>query len=614
MTRYTVLTIYAALIALIAGCSGGAQPQLPPADRDVAALASPQDALDTSAIVMSFTPEVLTRPEASGMLAGSIAPGSGPLIQHAGYARAAAELAARYGLTRSVEVYAGHVAMARFELPADADGEALLAQLRADYAGQADYIGYDVMLQPCWQPNDTFYDPAHEYYQWYLDTLNMPQAWDITRGSNDVLLAVIDTGARLTHDDLQPGVLDPQVHFPAHNLDIVNNDNTVEDLVGHGTAIAGTMVGTSDNGQGIASVAPDCRVVPIKIMHDSGGAPAAYIVAGIMLAIELDCDIISFSYRMYADVPQIADAVQSVADAGIPFFVAAGNDGEDGDFDYGNTTAYPAGYATTISVAGTTDTDARWSHSNRDPMVDISAPGWSITTTANTGDDWFNAYSGTSFSCPIAAAVAGLMLTVDPELTPEDIRSILVETGAPTTGFPAGLDAPRVDALAALERVAEAIVDPWLTGISVAENAVGSVPGTGSLLVAPTGYQDLARVEYTVDLYDSDRDFTRTATTGPYNLTLELNTSGLPNHIGEVRAVGYAADDTPTLTVSTEFYVYNVPGDTNADGAINAADLLPIEQHIGAQSGGPGFVPFWDCDNNGVVNEADAAVVGYNWD
>ncbi len=333
-------------------------------------------------------------------------------------------------------------------------------------------------------PDDQFFD-----LQWHYEAINIPQAWDLSTGSPDVVVAVIDTGVLLGHPDLQ-GQLTDGYDFVAANRsndgdgpDANPNDAGDARIAGassfHGTHVSGTVAARTGNAIGVAGVGFNSRVMPIRVLGING-TTSAELINAILFAADLPngegvrpsrpADIINMSLGGGSFNQCEQNAIVDAVDAGVIVVAAAGNDGDDAP-------SYPAAYDGVVSVAATTISNARASYSNFGPSVDVAAPGGSSTTDLNgdgfgdgvastVGDDTngpvrfgYGFQNGTSMAAPHVAGVLALMKAAYPGLTPAQVDAELAagtltaDLGAPgrDDAFGNGL----IDASAAVTRAFE---------------------------------------------------------------------------------------------------------------------------------------------------------------
>ncbi len=302
-------------------------------------------------------------------------------------------------------------------------------------------------------PNDTNYG-----LQWHYRTINLPQAWDITQGSDNVIVAVIDTGVLMNHPDLQgrltstgydfisddarsgdgtPGI-DPNPDDPGDRL----NESTTSSF--HGTHCAGTVAASTNNARGVAGAGWNTKIMPIRVLGKGGGTTYD-IIQGVLYAAREPNDsetlpaqaaaIISMSLGGSGSSTSFQTAINTVRSKGVIVIAAAGNAAT-------STPSYPASYDGVISVSAVNINSTLASYSNYGQYIDVAAPGgdsgdqdgdgyadkvWSTCGTDASGSIVFNymAYQGTSMATPHVAGVVALMKALRPSLTPAQLDGYL---------------------------------------------------------------------------------------------------------------------------------------------------------------------------------------------
>ncbi|KUL30628.1 S8 family peptidase [Streptomyces regalis] len=249
-----------------------------------------------------------------------------------------------------------------------------------------------------------------------IDQRNLPRDNSYTypdSAGQGVTAYVIDTGVRITHSDFGGRA--------SYGYDAVDNDNTAQDGHGHGTHVAGTVAGSS------YGVAKKAKIVGVRVLNNSGEGTTAQVVAGIDWVAQnaVKPAVANMSLGGGADTA-LDTAVRNAIAAGVTFAVAAGNESTNA------STRSPARVTEAITVGATTNTDAKASYSNYGTVLDLFAPGSSITSTWNTSDSATNTISGTSMATPHVAGAAALYLAANPSATPSQVSSAL--TSAATTG------------------------------------------------------------------------------------------------------------------------------------------------------------------------------------
>jgi subtilisin family serine protease len=261
--------------------------------------------------------------------------------------------------------------------------------------------------------------------QWYLDSLNFGEAWSQimalpTRGR--IKVAVIDSGFDVDHNDLQRNLAIRK------GINIVNGGTNLSPVNPHGTGTIGILAATSGNGKGISQAAWTARAIPVRVSNRSDGAASTFDLAnGIRYAADQGARVINLSYTG-VQLGSLNSAAKYAQKKGAVVFMAAGNDGK----------KHPRwkNQKQLVAVGSTDRGNGLSSFSSRGSFVDLVAPGRDILSL--TTNDRTRTWSGTSFSSPIAASIASLMLTANPELGPWQVRKLLAQTA--TDLGPAGRD------------------------------------------------------------------------------------------------------------------------------------------------------------------------------
>lgn len=230
--------------------------------------------------------------------------------------------------------------------------------------------------------------------QWALSKIQAVDAWQVTSGSPDILIAVLDTGIDQQHEDLADKVV-ASVNF--------TDSPTVSDVYGHGTHVAGIIAASVDNDFGIAGLAPDCRLMNVKVANDRGLCDAAAVAKGIVWAIDNGARVINLSLTISEPTQSLEKAVDYAWSKGAVIIAAAGNDG-------GTTPMYPAFFAHSLSVTSTDRDDRPGRMAKHGDWVDVAAPGVNIYSTLP--DNSYGYKSGTSMAAAYVAGMAGLLFTV----------------------------------------------------------------------------------------------------------------------------------------------------------------------------------------------------------
>lgn len=269
------------------------------------------------------------------------------------------------------------------------------------------------------------------------------KAWEITRGSRAVKIAVIDTGIDYRHPDLkdnmlineaelngQAGVDDDGNGFvdDVYGYDFAGKDGDPMDGHSHGTHCAGTIGALHDNGVGVAGVMSEVSFLAVKFLSDSGSGSTADAISAIDYATIRGVDIMSNSWGGGGYSEALKQAIVRASEAGIIFTAAAGNSGSNND----NTPHYPSNYdvENVISVAASTAQDdlASFSCYGR-RTVHIAAPGHRILSTTKNGG--YAVYSGTSMATPHVTGALGLLIAQEGRMPVAEVRERLMATSEP---------------------------------------------------------------------------------------------------------------------------------------------------------------------------------------
>jgi thermitase len=242
-------------------------------------------------------------------------------------------------------------------------------------------------------------------------------AWDAVKGDAEVVIAIVDTGVDMTHPDLSAKIV-------STGHDFANDDDDATDDHWHGTHVAGIAAADTGNSAGIAGVAWNCRILPVKVTDQNGDGYYSWIIDGIIWATDNGADVINLSLGGDVADPFLEDACKYAHDHGVIIAAAAGNDGVSG-------VLYPAAYDDyVIAVAASDYNDALASFSNFGPEVDVAAPGVWILSTApqwyvGEGELPYLFASGTSAATPHVAGMAALIRSAKPDLTADEIMLIV---------------------------------------------------------------------------------------------------------------------------------------------------------------------------------------------
>ncbi|WP_405070825.1 S8 family serine peptidase [Kribbella sp. NBC_01510] len=296
------------------------------------------------------------------------------------------------------------------KIKGDLSAPELLKKVKADPTVELASLNYKRYATAV--PNDEFYGTDQAAY---LNTVRMPQAWDLSKTTGSQIVAVLDTGVDAGHPDLV-GHLVTGYNATSPNRGPIDDN-------GHGTMTLGIIAAAANNGEGIAGVGWNVKAMPVKVLASDGSGYDVDIAEGIDWAVAHGAKVINMSLGGPGDNPILHQAVSDAVNAGVTVVAAAGNDGS-GDLQY------PASYTEAIAVAATDANGALTDFSSFGDWVDIAAPGWDILSTgprsltaAGHLPYWY--CTGTSCSAPIVAGVAALVKNKYPSLGPYDIAQRL---------------------------------------------------------------------------------------------------------------------------------------------------------------------------------------------
>ncbi|MFD1394548.1 S8 family peptidase [Kroppenstedtia eburnea] len=251
-----------------------------------------------------------------------------------------------------------------------------------------EYAEPNYIVKTQWTPNDPYFSSQ----QYGPQIMKAESAWDVTRSSSSVRIAIVDTGVQANHPDLSGKVI--------NGYDFVDRDWNPNDLNGHGTHCAGIAAASTNNGTGIAGMAPNASIYAVRVLDANGSGSLNNVADGIVHAADNGAKVISLSLGSTGTSSTLENAVNYAWNKGSVVVAAAGN--------AGNTVRnYPAAYSNAIAVASTDRNDRKSSFSTYGSWVDVAAPGSDIYSTYPTSR--YASLSGTSMATPHVAGVAGLL-------------------------------------------------------------------------------------------------------------------------------------------------------------------------------------------------------------
>ncbi|MDP2345684.1 MAG: S8 family serine peptidase [Deltaproteobacteria bacterium] len=373
-------------------------------------------------------------------------------------------------------------------------------------------------------PDDEFFA-----FQWHYTAISVPDAWEITKGDPGIVGAVIDTGILFAHPDLADRIVggadlidDADVANDGDGRDD-DGDDAGDNSCGsgchshHGSHVGGTMGASTDNGTMVSGITWEGGLLAVRTLGDGGGS-LNDIADGIEWSIGNDvdgvrsnptpADVLNMSLGGQGESQALNESVSNAVDAGAIVLVAAGNDDQDAE------AFTPANAPDSITVAsvgnGAGGTPVKASYSNFGPLVDIAGPGGEQAVdndddgngdgVLSTIGDFVAFYQGTSMATPHVAGVAMLMKSVNPDLTQDEVRTILQETADTDIDCDVGCGAGQLNAFGAVTAAQNGGV---ADGIAASGVRVGRGSTKGIMVFRNFG--DSA-VNATFEVGGSDRD------------------------------------------------------------------------------------------------------------
>ncbi|MCX7993873.1 MAG: S8 family serine peptidase [Fimbriimonadales bacterium] len=464
-----------------------------------------------------------------------------------------------------------------------ADMRAVAAQLRKSGWFEAAEPNWHIHLADGWTPNDTFYpqQPALPY-------INAPQAWSLWRGDDRFVMAILDTGVRLDHLDLQPRLL-PGYDFGGDANGV--RDSNPSDFHGHGTFVAGIASAVTNNNRGVASVAPNGKILPVKVFRDSGQGFLNDIVDALNYAVTQGAHSINLSLGG-SSWGSFASVLNDVWNAGVVIAAAAGNTNSTSPF-------YPAWYTPCIAVAACNLDGTKSGPSTYGSWVDVAAPSGDVYSTTRDGNNTYGRNMGgfTSYAAPFVTAQAALLYSLVAD-GPNDrsvarvqaVRELIESTAMPVNYVAHGI----INLQASVEK---AMTVPVRGRVQI-QNYAGSYTGrTVEVVLRPQGGGNpIATQSGTLN---SSGNFSVNFFNylGYYDLAIRAHGT-LLKRVPNAR-MRYPGVSNLNLTL--------IPGDVNGDNRIDDADLLLVLFNFGTNN------PSIDLDGNGRVEDSDLLMVLFNF-
>lgn len=261
-------------------------------------------------------------------------------------------------------------------------------------------------------------EPLWNDPQWGLTKIGMPAIWGVNGGSPAVTVAVIDTGVDPGHPDLA-GTIVPGTSVLAGSVG-------PDDDHGHGTHVAGVIAASVADRKGVAGVAPNCRIMPVKVLNGEGKGDTGDIVAGLIWAVDHGARVVNMSLGGAGGSRALSAAIEYARSKDVLVVAAMGNAGE-------NSQEYPAGYPGVMAVGATDRDDQVADFSNYGSWISVSAPGVDILSTLPRNpvgvtrlegkETMQDVMDGTSMASPFVAGLAALVRSANPTLTAAEVKA-----------------------------------------------------------------------------------------------------------------------------------------------------------------------------------------------
>jgi subtilisin family serine protease len=314
-------------------------------------------------------------------------------------------------------------------------------------------------------PNDPYYSQ-----EWGQRVLEMPEVWKYTTGDPNVIIGMVDTGVNYGIADVQGQLI--------QGWDLVDNDPISEDISPgrHGTYVSTALGATGNNGADTAGYCWGCKIMPVRVTRGDK-ANRSTIAAGIRWAVEHGARIITVGFSGDIENFEERAAVSYARSKGALVISSAGNTGL-------TEPRYPASYPDVLSVAATDESDRLYFWSTRGDWVRLAAPGCAMVIDPTIGP---GTQCGTSLTLPSVAGIAGLLLSLKPSMTDDELYDLLVRTARPVQGIGGG----RIDPLAAIRALG--IPEPLPASPPTAPVTTGNgTNGDGTATGAPAVVRSLS--------------------------------------------------------------------------------------------------------------------------
>ncbi|MCC5609443.1 S8 family serine peptidase [Nostoc sp. CHAB 5834] len=317
--------------------------------------------------------------------------------------------------------------------------------------------------------------PALGGNNWGADLVKAPEVWAQGYTGKGVVVAVVDTGVDYNHEDLKNNIWTNTKEIAGNGIDDDGNgyiddnygwnfsdkNNNTLDKNGHGTHVSGTIAGENNN-YGVTGIAYNAKIMPVKVLNESGSGSYSSISKGIRYAVDNGANVINLSLGGTSSNRTLESAINYASSKGVIIVMAAGNDGD-------SLPDYPARYASKSGIAvGAVDRNNNMpdfsNRSGTDEIAYVTAPG--VKVYSSVPNNQYGTYSGTSMAAPHVAGVVALMLSANPNLTDAQVRQIVTETAENSTQSTNSSNISNVSSLAS-----QAMSTTGYAGADTAENS-----------------------------------------------------------------------------------------------------------------------------------------------
>lgn len=329
-----------------------------------------------------------------------------------------------------------------------------------------EYAEHAPLYQLSYMPND-----FNTGFQSGLVQVQADKAWDIHKGTNKIVIAIIDNGVNIHHEDLVENLWVNTDEIPGNGIDDDQN-GYVDDVYGadvadgdgnpippdkgapafvHGTHCAGVAAASTDNGVGIASLGYAAKIMSVKATPNStSGNVLTSSYEAVDYALKNGADIISMSFGSKTQQLTWNVLLAQAELQGTLLIAAAGNDNSEDIY-------YPAGYDQVLSVAAVDGNDQKASFSNYGETIDVAAPGVVVRSTFFPGNSTYGNLSGTSMACPMVAGLAAMLKSYNEELSPQELITLIKsgcdDISSSNSAYTNKLGAGRINALNSIQLV-----------------------------------------------------------------------------------------------------------------------------------------------------------------